>query len=73
MPLSPGQSPRSRVLGEDHPATLRSRNTLADTYQSAGQLEEAIPLLEQTLADSVWVLCNDHPAKMLTRNSLAGA
>jgi hypothetical protein len=34
------------VLGEDHPATLRSRNTLADTYQSAGRLEEAIPLLE---------------------------
>ena len=41
-----------RVLGEDHPDTLTSRNNLAGVYQSAGDLGRAIPMHEQTLADS---------------------
>ena len=40
-----------RVLGEDHPDTLASRNNLAAAYQAAGDLGRAIPLYEQTLAD----------------------
>ena len=40
----------------DDPTTLTSRNNLAGAYQSAGRLGEAIPLYEQTLADSVRVL-----------------
>ena len=40
-----------RVLGEDHPDTLTSRNNLAGAYQAAGDLGRAIPLFEQTLAD----------------------
>lgn len=36
----------------DHRDTLSSRNNLAGTYQSAGDLGRAIPLYEQTLADS---------------------
>ncbi|GAA4102567.1 hypothetical protein GCM10022248_89430 [Nonomuraea soli] len=33
-----------RVLGVDHPDTLNSRNNLAGAYQSAGDLDRAIPL-----------------------------
>ncbi|MFB6954545.1 tetratricopeptide repeat protein, partial [Streptomyces niveus] len=50
-----------RLLGEDHPDTLTSRNNLAGAYQSAGDLARAIPLYEQTLTDSVRVLGEDHP------------
>ena len=39
-----------RVLGEDHPDTLTSRNNLAGAYQAVGDLDRAIPLYEQTLA-----------------------
>ena len=42
--------------GRDHPDTLTSRNNLAYAYQAAGDLGRAIPLYEQTLADSVRVL-----------------
>ncbi|MFB9236245.1 tetratricopeptide repeat protein, partial [Plantactinospora siamensis] len=40
---------RERVLGEEHPDTLASRNNLAAAYQAAGRLGEAIPLYEATL------------------------
>jgi hypothetical protein len=40
-----------RVLGPDHPDTLHSRSNLAGGYQSAGRLDDAIRLDEQTLAD----------------------
>ena len=49
------------MLGADHPDTLTSRNNLAGAYQSAGRLDEAIPLYEQTLADRERVLGADHP------------
>ena len=62
-----------RVLGEDHPNTLASRNNLAGAYESAGRLGEAIPLYEQTLTDSVRVLGEDHPQTLASRNNLAGA
>ena len=39
----------------------------------AGDLGRAIPLYEQTLADSVRVLGADHPATLTSRNNLAGA
>ena len=61
------------MLGADHPATLTSRNNLADAYQEAGRLEQAIPLHEQTLADSERVLGADHPATLTSRNNLASA
>ncbi|WP_213089404.1 tetratricopeptide repeat protein [Streptomyces flaveus] len=62
-----------RVLGEDHPNTLASRNNLAGAYRSAGDLTRAVPLLEQTLADSIRVLGEDHPNTLTSRNNLAGA
>jgi hypothetical protein len=36
------------VLGDEHPDTLTSANNLAEAYRT-GQLDKAIPLLEQTL------------------------
>ena len=64
---------RERVLGADHPDTLRSRNNLAGAYRSAGRLDEAIALYERTLADRERVLGADHPDTLTSRNNLAGA
>ncbi|MFD0167040.1 tetratricopeptide repeat protein [Streptomyces decoyicus] len=52
---------RLRVLGEDHPDTLTSRNNLAYAYEAAGDLERAIPLHERTLADRLRVLGEGPP------------
>ena len=62
-----------KILGDDHPQTLTSRNNLAYAYYSAGRLGEAIPLYEQVLADRVRVLGEDHPHTLASRNNLAGA
>jgi Tetratricopeptide repeat len=61
-----------RVLGPEHPDTLRSRNNLADTYRAMGRLDEAIRLNEQTLTDSQRVLGPDHPTtRMIGANLTA--
>src|SRR6266496_1519457 len=64
---------RQRVLGEDHPHTLLSRNNLAYAYREAGNPGRAIPLFQQALASRVRVLGEDHPQALLSRNNLAGA
>ncbi|HUY52617.1 MAG TPA: tetratricopeptide repeat protein [Streptosporangiaceae bacterium] len=61
----------ARLLGEDHPETLASRNDLAAAYRMAGRPAEAAPLLEQVLADRLRVLGADHPDTLATRNNLA--
>ena len=62
-----------RVLGADHPDTLTSRNNLAGAYQAAGDLDRAIPLLEQALADCARVLGADHPQTKTVRANLVVA
>ncbi|MFC8999858.1 tetratricopeptide repeat protein, partial [Streptomyces rochei] len=62
-----------RVLDEDHPHTLASRNNLAGAYRAAGDLTRAIPLYEQTLREQVRVLGEDHPHTLISRSNLAGA
>ena len=52
---------RERVLGADHPETLRARGNLATAYEQVGRTAEAIRLDEQTLADRERVLGADHP------------
>lgn len=64
---------RVRILGNDHPDTLISRDNLAGAYESDGRLNEAITLYEQTLADCTRILGNDHPSTLASRNNLAGA
>ena len=61
------------VQGDDHPHALASRNGLAGAYESAGRLGEAIPLLEEVLADRVRVLGADHPDTLASRGNLAVA
>ncbi|MFC0567396.1 tetratricopeptide repeat protein, partial [Plantactinospora siamensis] len=62
-----------RVLGEEHPNTLRSRNNLAYAYRAAGRLGEAIPLYEATLVARERVLGEEHPDTLASRNNLAAA
>jgi DNA replication protein DnaC len=64
---------RARILGEDHPDTMMSRNNLASAYQEAGRLSEAIAMHEQALADRARILGEDHPDTMMSRNNLASA
>jgi hypothetical protein len=62
---------RERMLGTDHPDTLKSRNNLATAHQDAGRTTEAIPLFERTLADRERVQGTDHPHTNIVRRSLA--
>ena len=62
-----------RLLGADHPDTLRSRNNLASAYQDAGRLNDAIPLHEETLKAQEQLLEPNHPDTLITRNNLASA
>ena len=62
-----------RILGPDHPDTLRSRNNLAGAYEEAGRLDKAIALYERNLADSERILGPEHPDTLRSRNNLAGA
>ena len=64
---------RERVLGADHPDTLRTRGRLAAAYRVAGRAAEAITLLEQNLADQERVLGADHPDTLASRDNLANA
>jgi hypothetical protein len=61
------------VLGAEHPDTLNSRNNLAGAYESAGQLDKAIPLYEATLTDCERVLPADHPLTIMVRGHLRQA
>jgi hypothetical protein len=64
---------RRRVLGDDHPRTLNSRNNLAGAYQAAGRVAEAIDLYEQLLTDRRRVLGDDHPDTRNTASLLRNA
>ena len=61
------------VLGDDHPDTLASRGNLANAYQDAGRLDEAIPLYAEVVGDSARLLGPDHPDTLTSRNNLAYA
>jgi hypothetical protein len=52
---------RRRILGEDHPATLASMNSLALTRRDLGDLQGAKHLFEETLAARRRVLGENHP------------
>jgi hypothetical protein len=60
-----------QLLGPDHPNTLTCRTNLAGAYQSAGRLDQAIPLCEATLTERERVLGPDHPNTLASRNNVA--
>ena len=62
-----------RLLGADHPDTLRSRNSLALAYHAAGRLNDATPLLEETLETRTRILGPNHPDTLASRRYLAKA
>ncbi|MFH8371423.1 tetratricopeptide repeat protein, partial [Streptomyces sp. NPDC018031] len=62
---------QEQVLGEDHPATLTTRNNLAMTRGRGGDVAGAADAFADLLADRVRVLGEDHPATLATRNNLA--
>ncbi|MEU7820161.1 tetratricopeptide repeat protein [Catellatospora sp. NPDC049133] len=64
---------RRRLLGEDNPGTLTSRNNLAGAYRAAGRVGEAITMYEQVLTDRRRVLGEDDPGTLAYRNNLAAA
>uniref|UniRef100_A0AAU2UWJ7 Tetratricopeptide repeat protein n=1 Tax=Streptomyces sp. NBC_00003 TaxID=2903608 RepID=A0AAU2UWJ7_9ACTN len=72
-PEPTAQGQYEQVLGDAHPDTLQSRNSLADAYRAAGDAGRAVPLLEATVTQYEQVLGDTHPHTLQSRNSLADA
>ncbi|MGH8571307.1 MAG: FxSxx-COOH system tetratricopeptide repeat protein, partial [Gammaproteobacteria bacterium] len=62
---------RRRVLGEEHPTTLTSANSLALNLRGLGQYEAARRLDEDTLTRRRRVLGEEHPHTLTSANNLA--
>ena len=62
---------RRRVLGEEHPDTLRSINNLAVTLSAQGEHAGARELKERVLAVRRRVLGDEHPNTLTSMNNLA--
>ncbi|MET7893098.1 tetratricopeptide repeat protein [Streptomyces mirabilis] len=63
----------ARLNGEDHPDTLTYYNSLANTYEAARDLDQALPIYEKTLADAIGSHGEDHPVSLVARSNLARA
>ena len=63
----------ARLLGADHPRTLRARSQLAWAYWQAGRTEEAIGLEERLLADYERIHGPEHQNTIGARANLAGS
>ena len=63
---------RERVLGRDHPNTLRTRSNIATWTGEVGDAREALRLFTELLPDMERVLGRDHPDTLTTRNNIAG-
>lgn len=64
---------RNKVLGPEHPDTLRSRNGLAIALYSQGQYKEAEQMYRQALELQRKVLGSEHPETFRSRHDLANA
>jgi hypothetical protein len=62
---------RKRVLGLEHPDTLRSMNNLAATYNGLGRWMEALKMNEECLEIQKTVLGLKHPETLWSTNNLA--
>jgi tetratricopeptide (TPR) repeat protein len=61
---------RRRVLGEEHPNTLESLNSVASTLQEQSRLAEAEPYYREALAKRRRVLGEDHPLTFESINNM---
>jgi serine/threonine-protein kinase len=64
---------QTRVLGPQHPDTLKSRMNLAVTIASQGRKAEAEAFGRETLGIQTRVLGPEHPATLLSKMNLADA
>jgi tetratricopeptide (TPR) repeat protein len=64
---------RKKLLGADHPNTLRSMTNLADTYHSQGKWNEAEQLEVQVMDVRKKLLGADHPDTLTSMANLAVA
>jgi CHAT domain-containing protein len=62
---------RTEILGEQHPATLESRNNVAAAYKELGRLNDALRLLEENYRLIKKKLPEKHPFALVTLNNLA--
>jgi hypothetical protein len=62
---------RTRILGKDHPNTLRVVHNLAETYRRRDKLGDAVELGEQALEGRVRVLGKIHPDSLHSMYLLA--
>ena len=58
-------------LGPQDPETLASMGNLANAYQAAGRLNDAMPLFEETLKLRKAKLGPEHPDTLTSMNNLA--
>jgi serine/threonine protein kinase/tetratricopeptide (TPR) repeat protein len=59
-----------RVLGDEHPDTLKAMNNLGNLLHARGKLAEAEPYLSDALDTSRRVLGNDHPNTLTSINNM---
>ncbi len=62
----------TRVLGADHPETLRIRHNIAAWTGETGEAREALRLYRELLPDQTRVLGADHPDTLRARANIAG-
>jgi hypothetical protein len=60
-----------RVLGDEHPDTLRSAHILAVALRELGQYEQSRQLAEDTLTRMRRVLGDEHPETLRAGHNLA--
>ena len=58
---------RVKVLGCDHPDTLRSRSSLANSLFQLGLFSESAEMHEEIIKDRVRVMGANHPRTELSR------
>ena len=61
---------KQRVLGKDHPASLRSVANLAELYRTQGRYAEAEALYYRTAVAQEWMLGNQHPDTLTSVNGM---
>ena len=62
---------RKSILGENHPFTLNSMNSLAVLYKNQGQYDKVRPLYKECLEKKKSILGENHPNTLKLMNSLA--
>ena len=64
---------QERVLGRDHPDTLRTRNNNVCWTVEIGEAGEGLRLAQELLPDQLRVLGPDHPNTLTNRNNIAAS